>query len=396
LRLIHHAILRSAQRDPHPAAAIKEYANNSIQTFRVKITEKEIATDAGRAVALRKYLPRAFVIAGLIATPAFAADQPPLPPFLAQLTPTASPIPDVEYFAPHPIPAWQAEFAGRYWYASATTGKSLYGPPSLLPSMVSRLTYRNLVANSGELYGRVAASNGWFLKGYVGLGTISQGSLQDEDFPPLTVPYSSTTSDQHNGYLSYATVDVGYDLVRGGDFNFGAFVGYHILNETVNAYGCTQTAGNPGICQPAIPTAAEVISQNNIWQSPRVGVDGSVKFGDRFKLSADAAWLPYVILSGADTHWVRIAEGDFSGPIPEDGTGQGYQMEALLSYNVTQTTSLGVGARYWHMQTNGNSHFENVAVGGLPQPVDWKTDIFGVFVQASFKFGPYPLSIGMN
>jgi len=30
----------------------------------------------------------------------------------------------------------------------------------------------------------------------------------------------------------------------------------------------------------------------------------------------------------------------------------------------------------------------------VPQPVDWKTDIYGVFVQASLKFGPYP--VGLN
>ncbi len=330
----------------------------------------------------------------MIATPAFAADQPLLPPLATK----AAPVPDLDYFVPQPVPAFQAEFAARYWYGNAKTGKSLYANPALSNAMVSRLTYSGLTTNSGELYGRVAFTNGWFVKGYIGGGSVSGGTLQDEDFPPIYVPfppfvtpYSSTTSDQHSGYLTYASVDLGYDVVRGGDFRIGAFAGYHYFNEAVNAYGCTQTAGNPFVCPAgAVPASVEVISQNNRWQSVRLGLDGSVKLGDRFTLSAEGAWLPYVHLDGTDTHWLRIPV-DFTGPIPEDGTGQGYQFEALLSYKVTQNASVGIGGRYWHMQTNGNSHFEDVAVGGMPQPVNWKTDIFGVFVQGSIKLDPYPL-----
>jgi hypothetical protein len=204
-------------------------------------------------------------------------------------------------------------------------------------------------------------------------------------------------SNQHNGELAYASADLGYDVLRGGDFRVGAFAGYHYFNEAMNAYGCTQTATNPVVCQPPVPNSIEVISQHNYWQSLRLGLDGSVLIGQRFKLSGEAVWLPYVFLNGADTHWLRIgsAVGDFTGPIPEDGTGQGYQFEALLSYQLTEYGSVGIGARYWHMQTNGNSNFQGNIVGGtgLPQPVDWKTDIYGVFVQGSLKLGPYPVSL---
>jgi hypothetical protein len=97
-----------------------------------------------------------------------------------------------------------------------------------------------------------------------------------------------------------------------------------------------------------------------------------------------------VRLNGTDSHWLRIADGEFLGPIPEDGIGQGYQLEATLSYAVTPNISVGVGGRYWHLETSGNSHFEGIALNGGPQPVDWKSDIYGVFLQGSYKFGPYP------
>jgi hypothetical protein len=347
---------------------------------------------------VRNHLPRFVAIAWLIATPAAAADQalPPLFPSLPPLLTKAAPVPDVDYFAPRPVLALQSDFAARYWFASAKTGKTLYGAPGINDTMASRLTYSNLIANSGEIYGRLAATNGWFIKGYVGLGKITKGNLQDEDFPPGTTPYSSTTSDQHNGYLDYASADVGYNFVRGGDFSLGAFVGFHYFNEVVNAYGCTQTAGNPTICQPPLPTGFEIISQNNKWESLRLGLTGTVMFADRFKLSVDAAWLPYVRLFGDDSHLLRIgtAVGDFTGPIPETGSGDGYQLEAMLSYQLTPNANIGIGGRYWHMQTDGYSHFENMVVGfnTVAQPSNWKTDIFGVFVQAGYKFGPYPLN----
>jgi hypothetical protein len=323
-------------------------------------------------------------------------------PALPQLWPSplvtkAAPIPDLEYFVPRPLPAWQGEFGARFWYGNATTGKSLYAPPSVSSAMVSQLTYSDMTAAAGELFGRVAFTNGMFMKGYVGVGGLLAGNLQDQDFPPAVSVYSSTNSNQYNGEVVYASADLGYDVIRGGDFRIGTLVGYHYFNQAVNSFGCTQTAGNPDICQPPVPNSIEVISQRNEWQSLRLGVDGSLRIGERFTLGAEAVYLPLVFLNGADTHWLRIgpAVGDFTGPIPEDGRGYGYQFEAVLSYRVTEYGSVGIGARYWHMQANGNANFQGNVVGetAMPQPVDWKTDIYGVFVQGSLKLGPYPLGL---
>jgi hypothetical protein len=88
--------------------------------------------------------------------------------------------------------------------------------------------------------------------------------------------------------------------------------------------------------------------------------------------------------------------GAFSGPIPEDGIGWGFQLEGLVSYRVTDQFSVGVGGRYWHMEATGSTHFEGRVVGfnALPQAVDWKLDNFGAFIQASVKLGPYPVMAG--
>jgi outer membrane protease len=344
-------------------------------------------------VSVRFHLLRWIAWAWVVATPVAAAADQLVPPVWPQFWPSpAASVPDIDYFMPKPVPAWQIEFAARFWYAAATTGKSLYDPPSISNAMISRLTWSDMSAASGEIFSRASFTNGLFVKGYVGGGGLLGGNLKDEDFPPGIVPYSSTTSSQTGGYLTYASADVGYNVVRGGDFRVGTFVGYHYFDESMNGFGCAQTATNPAVCQPAIPTSIEVISHDNHWQSLRLGLDSSLLIG-RFTLSGEAAWLPLVYLNGADSHWLRIgtAVGDFSGPIPETGRGYGYQFEALLSYQVTQYCSVGIGARYWHMQANGTDTESFVGGPSIALPVDWKTDILGAFVQASLKFGPYPI-----
>ena len=134
------------------------------------------------------------------------------------------------------------------------------------------------------------------------------------------------------------------------------------------------------------------ITQDNNWYSARVGIDAMVEF-DRWRFSANVAWLPYVWMSGSDAHWLRISNqpGDFSAPVPEDGKGWGVQLEGFVSYRLTQALSVGVGGRYWYMQTRGFTHFEDhiAGGGGVPQVVDWKVQNFGVFVQMGLKLGPY-------
>ena len=290
-------------------------------------------------------------------------------------------------------PTYIADFGLRFWYGCATTAKNLYDNTGAL--LISRLTYGDLSIFAAEAYGRFDLDRGWFLKGYVGGGGFRKGNLKDEDFPPVITPYSATFSIQENGSPIYANVDGGFTIIRGGDFRVGAFGGFHYLNETVSAFGCTQIAFNPSICGAfPLPNQVKVITQDNNWYSVRVGLDASVEI-DRVKLSVDAAWLPFVWLYGSDAHWLRIGNlpGDFNDKIAEDGKGWGYQLEGFVSYRVNEALSLGVGGRYWYMQSRGFAHFENRVVGftAAPQPVEWKTESYGVFFQASLKLGPYTL-----
>jgi hypothetical protein len=305
------------------------------------------------------------------ATAAFAAD--------LALPPGSSP-PPVVY--PLSVPQWEAEIGGRYFFSSGQSRLQLYGAvPSNL--QMSRLTYSGLTANAGEIYGRVEHLSGFFLKGYLGGASLGHGSLQDEDFPPTISPYSSTNSDQHGGLLKYGTIDFGWDW-RSERFRLGVFAGYLYYNERLNAYGCTQTATNGAICTPAVPSSVLALTSDATWNAARFGVTSEWRFAPGFALTTEIAWLPIGILSASDFHWLRP---DLVNPTPENGAAfDQFQLEAILSYQFSPNFSVGAGARHWQIGTT-SAEADFSASGGTAQSINYRTERWGGFLQASYRFG---------
>ncbi len=285
---------------------------------------------------------------------------------------------------------WETEVGGRYWYSTGRFQKDL-APPSL----VSRLSYgEDLAANSGEAFGRVDTPWNVFIKGNLGLGSIDSGHQNDEDWmiPPgvfgVTIPYSNTVAGKVDGDLSYATIDAGYDLLRGGDYKVGPFIGYSYWHKKKNAYGCMQIANPNSDCAgiSVEPTSHLGIAEDDTWQALRVGFSAETMVTDRLKISADAAYLPYAYFSGQDDHLDR----KILFPEWSDG-GNGVQAEALLSYALTDRISVGVGGRYWAAWTAEGRYS---CAGCITAAADYKTERAGVFAQTSYKFGagsPEPL-----
>jgi len=242
----------------------------------------------------------------------------------------------------------------------------------------SRLTY-DATANSGELFGRIESPQNVFVKGNIGVGSLLSGQLNDEDWAIFggTVAYSNTVSSVQ-GDMDYATVDLGYDVFRGYGYKLGAFVGYNYYKENKSAYGCTQIANPLSDCAPAIPGSVLSITEDDTWQSLRLGVNGEIMITDRVKLGADVAYLPYVQFNGTDDHVLRALT------IQEAGTGTGVQLESILSYLITDQFSLGVGGRYWSMWTTKDAIAD---FAGAPCPCQTqpaRTERYGVFVQADY------------
>jgi outer membrane protease len=203
------------------------------------------------------------------------------------------------------------------------------------------------------------------------------------------MPYSSTISSQNQGVLSYASADVGKTIITDRRYRVGMFVGYGYMLEKTNAYGCAQISSNPFICVPTINDGVLGISEDTQWQWARLGIVGDVWLAPRIKLTAEFAWVPYAQMNGWDTHWLRLGSS-FTGAIPETGHGTGYQVEALLSYQFTDRFSVGLGGRYWYLQTNGTADFTTAAIGGgEQQSLNFWTSRYGAFLQAKYCFGPF-------
>jgi len=210
---------------------------------------------------------------------------------------------------------------------------------------------------------------GLFVKGTIGAGSIGGGNLYDEDFPPGIAPYSKTSSDT-SGSLNFGNIDVGYSFVHVPQARLGAFVGYGRRQEVVNAGGCTQIAGNLDICVPALPPSLQVIQESDTWNLLRVGMTADLMLGDRLRLSGEAAYV-WASQKAVDNHFFTF------GIDPAAGNGSGYQLEAILAYQLTEAFNIGVGGRWWHLDTR--------AIDSFDQLLTYNTDRYGVFVQAGLK-----------
>jgi opacity protein-like surface antigen/outer membrane protease len=281
-------------------------------------------------------------------------------------------------------PGWEFEGGGRYWYSWGRFQKDLPGNSANDHSLISRLTYDKLTANTGEFFGRIDTPINVFLKGNVGGGSISGGHMNDEDWGIFgDVSYSNTIAGKVTGPLFYGTIDLGYDLLRGPGYKAGPFVGYNRYKYTMNAGGCVQIANPLSDCvgANAEPTSHTSIIEQGTWDSLRIGSSAEVVLFDRWKLSGEVAYVPYTKFTGTDQHLDRRPPLT----IDEAGHGRGVQAEAFLSYLVTNQLSVGVGGRYWALWTTSGTDAAN---GGAPfaRNDTFRTERVGVTFQASYKF----------
>jgi hypothetical protein len=263
-----------------------------------------------------------------------------------------------------PAPSRRGDLGMRYWLSTGETriSHNAQGANPAFGNPTSILTYENLDANALEVFGRAPIARDWFLKGFVGLGKITTGSFDDEDYFVGQVKFSDTTSSVSNGWLSYGALDVGHQWVLAqGRVNLAAFGGFSQWTELYEASGLTTTVGTSG----SIDSSVKVISNKVRWRALRVGFAGQFVFG-RARLGVDVAAVPYAKFYNEDSHHLR---GDL-GPVPniiDSGEGSGVQAEVEFRYEIARRTELGIGARYWHLEADsGTSNFVNVAGGQTP------------------------------
>jgi opacity protein-like surface antigen len=310
-----------------------------------------------------------------------------------KLGPDTAPFPSAAVFPALGSSGWDVEVGGRYWYSWGRFQKDIapgvLGPQN--PTLnISRLTWDDLTAHSGEGFGRIDTPWNVFVKGFAGGGHINGGKINDEDwgiFAAVPTAYSNTQGNA-SGSLSYWTIDGGYDLIRGPGMKIGLFAGYNEYRDNKSSFTCTEIASPAsGICNPPIANTF-ILGENDKWQSVRVGGNAEVMLTGQLKLTADVAFVPYTKFTGQDFHPLRPFVAD------ESGKGIGTQAELFLSYYLTPQFSIGAGGRYWAMWTTSGDACREPPQVGIPacptslQNTQFKTERYGLLLQAAYKFLP--------
>ncbi|WGS19304.1 MULTISPECIES: outer membrane beta-barrel protein [unclassified Bradyrhizobium] len=288
-----------------------------------------------------------------------------------------------------PIPyasGWSFEGGSRLWLSRGRFqwdhSGVRYGRPYEPSMLISRLTYHGLDGLSGELFGRLDSPWGVFLKSNVGLGQFNKGNMNDEDWGGS---YVNTLSGQANGRFTYYTADVGYDFLRGSDYKVGGFIGWTYYGQSSDSIGCVQVANPLHRC--LAPGDSRVIGgEDTQWNAPRIGLSAETMLTERWRLSADIAYLPWTDFKGRDYHLLRD-ETTFDEQ--HGNGGGGVQVEGVLSYFLTKNISVGVGGRYWAMWTKkrGDSLCSSHGCVGEPSVFGkYSMERWGTFFQASYKF----------
>ena len=249
----------------------------------------------------------------------------------------------------------------------------------------SKLTYDNLPSDGGEVFARIDMPFNVMVKGVVGSGSGgSTQTMHDEDWgldhASGYIPYSNTVSD--SGYdLGYYTADAGYDVWRTDATKIALFGGYSYFKQELKAFGCKQIADPISDCsgRHVVPTSDLGLTDTDTWRSPRVGIVIDTMIAPGLTLSGEVAYLPRVKLTAINHHLLKDEQA------PEWGEGNGVQLEATLSYALTDTLRFGVGGRYWSMRADGAT-----LKGGDTIPMHFAAEQAALLVQGSYAFDLQP------
>jgi outer membrane protease len=250
--------------------------------------------------------------------------------------------------------AWdRGEIAIRYWLSTGETRNShnARAASPILGNPTSVLTWENLDAHVLEIAARTSFAENWFVKGNLGVGAVTAGSFDDEDFLAGQLKFLDTTSSVPEGTLTYVTLDLGITpwLLQGGRGSVGLFLGYNQWTEELDAFGITQTEDPLGVGGGNLPDSVLVVSNKAQWKSLRLGLAARLAVGERSRFVADLAYVPYGKVRNEDSHHLRPD----LGPVPnviKEGVGTGVQLDAELRYLIGRRTTLGAGVRYWRLK----------------------------------------------
>ena len=282
------------------------------------------------------------------------------------------------------------EIGTRFWYGLNNT-KFDYSNTGIaygntLGNPAATLDWKNAASNNLEIFGKVTNdSNGWFVKGLLGVGVSGgkNGTMQDTDYLLNQVTYSDTTSSADNNHNFYVGADIGKNF-KFDKINLSPILGYYFWQTSLTSYGGTVNPVANNFCYSSncfgIPGGLNVgntlsssispIAYDTRVQSPKLG--GAVEYliNDKFKVNLELDIYPFADITLSDYHNAnsdRVQNGRPNGI--SRGVGIGYGGELFVNYAVQQNFDFGLGVRYVKFQLkNQDMSFNTQANGWYNQP----------------------------
>lgn len=232
-----------------------------------------------------------------------------------------------------------------YWHST-----SMFKVNLGRPKLISRLTFKKMTSPSVEVFERLNVGR-LFLKLNLGLGLVTSGQYNDEDWKTSDIAYSDTLS-QVSGNISSLTVDVGLIVVKKENRKVGVFVGYNYFTQKNDLYGCRQLTGY-NTCRPGdIPDSQLIGIMDVAWKSLRVGTTAESNLVKRFKIGGEFVFMG-TRMTSRDNHLARTYTTWFDGY----GYGWGWQAEATATYLINSHLTISGGWRYWSVKADGGNDF---------------------------------------
>jgi len=246
------------------------------------------------------------------------------------------------------------------WRHDASAIDSDYGVPS------SELDYQGISSEIAELSGVLVFDHDDRVYITLGLGTINEGILIDDDYWSATgaVNQSDSRTDAHRFSRTHSDITGDGLFYLQAEFSpgnmvfqpsFGRFrlsFGLQYWREKYEAQGIRQIECTSTIllwCSPAGTSSRSgktVITNTVSWTGLGASIDGQIPLFAGLAAEIDFTFYPLMSLVNEDIHHLRpdLAQDP---SIRMTGTGMGYDLTAGLRYRFTDNFSLNLQYRVW-------------------------------------------------
>lgn len=246
------------------------------------------------------------------------------------------------------------------WRHDASALSPLVGVPT------SELDYQGVNSRIAEVGVINHLPAGHDLKLTLGVGSISEGTLVDDDYFSASgaAYYGTTQSGAHRYSRTHSDIDGSGLFYFKGEFspkdfqinnaqaNIRFSFDVHRWEEEYTATGVWQIeCTSPGVsCAPAGTVSAlgrRVITNKVEWTGVGIAMDSLFHLTDNLGIKLDVTYYPVMSLVNEDTHHLRPDDFAQDPSIRMTGNGTGYDLATILQYRFAAKFSAHLGYRIW-------------------------------------------------